>query len=71
MIVIKNKWSNHTGLAAMNLYLSNVWAMYKWDVRTKGSPYGGWKVGNKKLIKAAFLGWFGKHNVRSCKIEKQ
>ena len=67
---IRNEWSNHTGLGAVNLLLNNVWVMYKYDIRTKGKPHFGWRKATTKLICAAIFGWFGKHSLLSCRIVK-
>lgn len=68
MITLKNKWSNHTGLSAANLLLDNVWVMYKWDIKRHGRPWRGWYKGTLYLLKALITGWWGKNDLRACKI---
>lgn len=68
---IKNKWSNHSGLSAMNLLLNNVYVMYRYDIRTNGKPYRGWRKGTLYLLKATFIGWWGKHNLRDCRVQRK
>lgn len=69
-MTLKNAWSNHTGLAAANLLLANVWTMYRWDVRTKGRPSRGWWRGTDYLLRAAIVGWWGPHRLRSCRVRR-
>ena len=71
---IKNKHSNHTGLAGMNLGLANQISMRKylksigeWDEWQSDINLG---FSTKNLIKYLITGWFGKNSLRKCRIVK-
>src|SRR3954469_1141688 len=70
LMTIRNQWSNHTGLAAMNLLLANVWTMYRWDIREKGQPSRGWWRGTKYLVRAALVGWWGPRCLHACRLQR-
>jgi len=64
---IRNTKHNHTGLAAVNLLLNNVWVMYKWEIKKDGKPRDGWRKGTFRLVKSF---WFTHWTFHKCRIER-
>lgn len=54
---IVNGWSNHTGLAAWNLWLNNVLAMWRYYRRTGWPEYTSAAHYRKQAVRAFFFGW--------------